>query len=174
MTIRYQLTSEEATGVLLGHRRPRRFVFWLRVSTSILGLALLVGSPHFFRADSVTFLVLAGGCLLTMATALLLAAPWQRRRAFARSVRRYPGFTEPKELSFDERGLVFTSAHARSQIAWTAFSKLAQDGTFIYLYEPGSPLPSVIVPERAFDEASRQEFRPCSADVATGVPSHDS
>ncbi len=168
-TIRYQLTACEVTGVLLRHRPPRRFLFWLRVGTAIFGLVLLVGSPQFFRADSVTFFVLAGGCLLTMATVLLLAAPWRRRRALARTVWRYPVFTEPKELSFDERGLVFTSPHARSEVAWTAFTRLEENEAFLYLYEDdGGELPIVIVPWRAFDEAGRREFLRCSGALAAG------
>ena len=170
-TIRYQLTVPEMTGVFLQHRPPRRFLIWWRGVSALMGLAVVVISRIVVDPDEAAFFLLAGTLLFLLAVALLLLAPWRRRRAYTREVRRFPVFTEPKELSFDERGLVFASAHSRARIAWTAFSRLAQDGALVSLYEPGSPLPSVIVPDRAFDEATRQAFRRCSAGVPAGPPS---
>ena len=115
--------------------------------------------------DLAAFLVLVGGLLFLMAAGLLLAAPWRRRRAYARELRRYP--TVEKELSFDERGLVLTAPHTRTEIGWAAFRRIAEDA-LVCLYEEGSPMPTVIVPKRALDEAATREFRRCSAGVAAG------
>lgn len=168
MTIRYQLTAPELTGVFLRHDRPRRFVFWWRVGSALLGLGLVALSRWIADQGLAAFLVLVGGLLFLLAAGLLLAAPWRRRRAYLRELRRYPGLTVEKELSFDERGLVFTAPHTRTEIGWATFRQLAEDDALVCLYEEGSPMPTVIVPKRALDEAATREFRRCSAKVAAG------
>ncbi len=166
-TIRYQLTAPEVTSIFLRHHGPRRFLFWWRVSSALLGLGVVAFSRWVADQDLAGFLVLAGGLLFLLAAGLLLAAPW-RRRAYARELRRYPGLTAAKELSFGERGLVFTSPHTCTEIGWAAFRKIAEDDALVYLYEEGSPMPTVIVPRRALDETAATEFRRHSAGVATG------
>ena len=167
-TIRYQLTVPEVTGVFLRHRPPQRFLFWWRAGSALLGLGLIVGSRWVADQNFAAFLLLMGGLLFLMAAGLLLAAPWRRRRAYARELRRHPGLTAEKELSFDERGLVFTSPHTRAEIGWAAFRRIAEDDVLLCLYEEGSPMPTVLVPKRALDEAAAREFRRCSAGVAAG------
>lgn len=167
-TICYQLTVPEVTGVFLRHRQPPRFLFWWRAGSALLGLAMVVASRWITDQNLAAFLRLMGGLLFLLTAGLLLAAPWRRRRAYARELSRYPGLTVEKELSFDERGLVFTAPHTRTEIGWAAFRKIAEDDALICLYEEGSPMPTVIVPKRTLDEAATQEFRRCSAGVATG------
>ena len=167
-TIRYQLTEPEVIGVFLRHRRPQRFLFWWRVGSALLGLGVVVASRWIASPDFAAFLMLAGGLLFVLTAGLLLAAPWRQRRAYARELRRYPGLTVEKELSFDERGLVFTAPHSRAEIGWAAFCRIAEDDALVCLYEEGSPMPTVIVPKRALDRTAIQEFRRCGAGVATG------
>ena len=168
VTIRYQLTPPEVARVLRRHRPPGRFLFWWRAGSALLGLGVAVASPRWASPEFAGFLTLAGGVLFLFATGLMLAAPGWRRRADVREVGRYPVLTEPKELSFDERGLVVATPEGRVEMAWADFSRIEQDDTLVCLYAPGVALPVVIVPQRAFDEEARQEFQRCSAAVGTG------
>ena len=168
VTVRYQLTPLEVARVLLRHRPPGRFLFWWRAGSALLGLGVAVASLRWASPEFAVFLPLAGEALFVFATGLLLAAPGRRRRACAREVGRYPVFTEPKELSFDERGLVVATPHSRVETAWADFSRIEQDDALVCLYAPGAALPAVVVPQCAFDDDARREFRRCSAAVGAG------
>lgn len=170
-TIQYQLTAQELAGVFLRHRAPGHFLFWWRVGSAGLGLGTIVGCRWASSPVFAAVLASLGGVLLLLAGGLLLAAPWRRRRAYDREVRRHPVFTEPKELSFGREGLAFASQHSSGKTAWAAFSHLAREDGLICLYETGLTLPSVIIPERAFDEATKQEFQRCSETALASPPS---
>ena len=157
--IAYQLAEQEVVGGLLKYRRtPVRF--WFRIIVGIFGLGLLLSGLQMPSRQSERFVFL-GAILLVVSIGALLFAPLLVRQAFSNVVRRNSVFTDPKEVTFDERGLLFRSPTHKSEVSWTAFKRISQDDRYFYLHS--DDLGNVtLLPKRAFDEAALQNFLRCS------------
>ena len=91
----------------------------------------------------------------------LLLAPLLVRQTLSKVVRKNSVFTDPKEVTFDEKGLVFNSPARKSEVSWVAFKRISQDERYFYLHS--DDLGNVtLLPKRAFDEAALQDFLRCS------------
>ena len=160
MTINYQLTEQEVVRGLLQHRRQPYRYLWGQIGIGIFGVLLVCFGSQLQQVPAITSFV-SGCTFIGISVALLIISSFTVRRAYRRVVRNNPVFTDPKEVSFDDRGLIFRSQHRRSEVAWAAFVRLSQDERYIYLHSDHNGNVTML-PKRAFDDTSMQEFLSCT------------
>ena len=160
-TIRFQLTEQEVVRALVKHRKQPRRIFWARLALLVCGLILLGTFSFVPPGDPPNFLFTLGGIFVLLPIIFWFLSPWLLRRAYAKVVRSNPVFTDPKEVTFDDKGITFVSPHRRSELAWAGFVQVSEDEQYFYLH--GDKLGNVApLPKQAFDAASTDEFLRCT------------
>ena len=166
-TIRYQLTEQEAVRGMLKVRRFASRGEDTRTVIIVGMLALLTvswGIHHLGRGKALPFMCVIAGCIVIV---LLILTPFYIQHLVTRAIRSNPDhFTDPQEITFDEKGMVGGSAAFKQELAWTVFKRRAQDDDFIYLYSDIDSL-MAIVPKRAFTGSGVDGFLRCSQSLLT-------
>ena len=132
-TIHYQLAEQEVVRGLIKHRRPPRRVFWARLILFLVGLSLLYDN-FVLSARPEELLLLLGLVFTGLPIVFWIISPFTIRRAYTKVVRGNPVFTDPKEVTFDERGITFVSPNRRTELTWAAFVDVTQDANYFYLH----------------------------------------
>jgi len=153
----YQLTAEDYRhGMVVWRTRNAlrrwsyRLNFFLVPALFAAGVILLVWGPHLEPWYLPSILIFIG---VLWALSVVVAPRLQARLQF----RRMPTAQVPITIDASDSGLHIKSAHATSEVAWSAYMAWGE-GKSVFIVMP-QPRIYVPIPKRAFNEEQLAEFR---------------
>ena len=160
-TIHYQLTEQEVVRGFIKHRKPLKRIFWARLVLCVCGLLLLIEN-YVLSAHPDNLLLVFSLVFIGLPVVLWIISPSRIYRAYAKVVRGNAVFTDPKEVTFDPKGITFVSPNRRTELTWAAFVDVTGDERYFYLHS--DHLGHVtLLPRRAFGTGDAELFQLCAS-----------